>query len=384
MIGALTYQRSDDPVHNLVFGTRPGRFAGPVKNARGLNIIKVEEIRKRERKPFDEARVEIEQILRMEKRTEISKKAKTYQDKLIKQYNVAYYDTAIALLSDTMNALSKSGQDVLGALAKADSEILTSKLATHREGEIRVEDFIKRLESDPSRGRMSLKTKQDLSMLLSNWLLSDFLMKRAMDKGYLKDKKASKPYYDVLEREMIRVLNQMHFQIKEEPSEEVLVEYYEKIKNNKFSLPEKRKVQEIMVKDIGRIESLGKMIDSGQNFSALAKAHTERRGYDKKQGVLGLITERQWGTIGKTAFSLEVGEVSEPIKLDNNRGYSIIKVLSIEPPKVENFTGARARVKYEYKDMLKKEKEAIWMEEQKNHHHVHIDETVLANAFNEA
>ena len=84
-------------------------------------------------------------------------------------------------------------------------------------------------------------------------------------------------------------------------------------------------VQEVLVSDSSLAHEIYQSAKTGANFDSLAANYTEREGARDNNGVLGFISRRNYGLIGRTAVKLKTGEISEPIQFENR--FSIIKIL---------------------------------------------------------
>ena len=88
-----------------------------------------------------------------------------------------------------------------------------------------------------------------------------------------------------------------------------------KIKCSHILVPKQSQALEILEK-----------IKNGEKFGKLAKEHSIDSGSAKKDGNLGYFTKGMMvKQFEQTAFKLQVGEVSEPVKTEF--GYHIIKRL---------------------------------------------------------
>ena len=113
-----------------------------------------------------------------------------------------------------------------------------------------------------------------------------------------------------------------------------------------FTAEEQRRASHILLEvgdDVAREDILAKArdikarIEAGEPFAELAETESDDIGSAQKGGDLGFVNR---GTLGKefdeVLFSLEEGEVSEPVRTDY--GYHIIKldeVFSADPPEFE-------------------------------------------------
>ena len=183
---------------------------------------------------------------------------------------------------------------------------------------------------------------------------------------------------------MVSVMLKREVFDKIKPTEEDILEYYERHKLEKYATQEKVEVQEIYVKDLETAEKVVNLANSGEDFDHLVEVYSERPGYKNKKGVLGKFQRGRWGKIGEKAFELKSGETSGIISHGTDKGYSIIKLLDREPLQVKPLEKIRSKVIGNLKEGLKQEREEEWLDDQRKKRRVIIDQEVLASAFNES
>jgi foldase protein PrsA len=89
-------------------------------------------------------------------------------------------------------------------------------------------------------------------------------------------------------------------------------------------MPVKIKCSHILVTKQSESLAIAERLKSGEKFGKLAKELSIDSGSAKKDGSLGYFTKGMMvKPFEETAFKLEVGEVSDPVKTDF--GYHIIK-----------------------------------------------------------
>jgi peptidyl-prolyl cis-trans isomerase C len=102
---------------------------------------------------------------------------------------------------------------------------------------------------------------------------------------------------------------------------------------------------------LAKAQDLRKKIVAGADFATLAKAESDDSGSAVKGGDLGSFKHGQMvPPFDKAAFSLPVGEVSEPVK--TNFGYHIIKITSRN---AKSFEDAKAQIEKDLKPKMAKE-----------------------------
>ena len=126
-------------------------------------------------------------------------------------------------------------------------------------------------------------------------------------------------------------------------SDEDARKQYDKDKATKYTIPEKRKLQQIVYPTEAEAEEASAKIKAGASFDDIAKSrHLNPADLD-----LGEVTKRGAfdPAIADAAFSLPAGGVSGPVK--GAFGYVLVKVVSITPGRVKPFDEAEASIKQE-------------------------------------
>ena len=135
--------------------------------------------------------------------------------------------------------------------------------------------------------------------------------------------------------------------------EDALTTYYE-THRSEFMAPEQRRVRHILLTPDGsgdeadaaalaRAEELLEKLRAGADFAELAQAHSADPGSGAAGGDLGLVGRGLMvEAFEETAFSLEPGVVSDPVRTEF--GYHLIEVTEVVTEQVVTFEEARDRV----------------------------------------
>jgi foldase protein PrsA len=119
--------------------------------------------------------------------------------------------------------------------------------------------------------------------------------------------------------------------------------YYDE-HQSQYGVPEQREVAHILVKTKALADKLYKRVKAGEDFAKLAKQYSEDPGSKKVGGKLTISKGQTVGPFDKTAFLLEAGQISHPIKTDY--GYHIIKALgAVKAAKVTPFSKVKASIR---------------------------------------
>lgn len=133
-------------------------------------------------------------------------------------------------------------------------------------------------------------------------------------------------------------------------TEEEMKSYFEE---NKESLGTKEQVKasHILVDSVEKAQEVKEKLDAGSDFAEMAKEYSMDESNKNQGGELGFFARGAMvPEFENTAFSLEVGEISDPVQ--TQYGYHIIKA----EEKIEAEEARYEEVKEEIKDTLKEQK----------------------------
>lgn len=105
-----------------------------------------------------------------------------------------------------------------------------------------------------------------------------------------------------------------------------------------FAKPEQIRASHILVENLERANEVKTKLNGGADFAQLAREYSNDTSNKDSGGDLGYFAQEQMvAEFDEAAFSLAIGEVSDPVQTDY--GYHIIKVTdkkAAEPPNYEN------------------------------------------------
>lgn len=144
-------------------------------------------------------------------------------------------------------------------------------------------------------------------------------------------------------------------------TDEDIEKYYNEHKKD-YRVPESREVRHILVAKKAKADQLRAQIVDGGNFAALAKQHSLDTG-SKANG--GKLTARRGETVppfDKATFSMEKGEVSQPIK--TQFGYHIIEILGdIKPASTTALKDVKEQIRQQLLQERRQKAIADWSED---------------------
>lgn len=128
-----------------------------------------------------------------------------------------------------------------------------------------------------------------------------------------------------------------------EITEDEMKNYFEENKDS-FAQKEEVKARHILVEDEESAREVKEKIDKGGDFEELAKEYSTDTGTKDKGGDLGYFGKgKMVKEFEDAAFSLDIGEVSEPVK--SEYGFHIIKVEDRKEAKEANYEESKEEIR---------------------------------------
>jgi parvulin-like peptidyl-prolyl isomerase len=146
-------------------------------------------------------------------------------------------------------------------------------------------------------------------------------------------------------------------------TDEQIAEYYEKNKAQ-YSQPESREVRHILVKTKKQADDLYAQLQDGADFAALAKKFSEDTGSKANGGKLTISKGQTVAPFDQTAFLLNKGQVSRPVK--TQYGFHIIEPLTdVKPAETTPLKDVKESIRQQLLQTKRNEAMTSWVEETK-------------------
>ncbi len=142
-------------------------------------------------------------------------------------------------------------------------------------------------------------------------------------------------------------------------------------------------ISEIYMLTDSAVNDIQKQLQSGADFAALAREHTQRQGMREKDGRYGALSPKT-SALAKHADEqkMKPGQISSPFSVD--RGTAIIRLESIEPPREKTFEEAMPELAPAYQDHLQKRLTEAWLSKVRTRHPVAINTSVIDSIWSKS
>ena len=357
----------------------PGEVSDVVETSFGLHIIKLEAKRELERGTFDEVKNSLKQQAGKEKGQELSQKANLF---LENQKQGAGFEVLPDGVHDLFLVFEKSSnkQDPMDKVLKK-LNFSAPLFMLNGEG-LGSSWIIEELKTIDEGQKPRFSSENQLLSILDQLVTQYLVVSYGYEQNYNQDLEFSEKINALVERYAYEAFIAQEINANLTPGEEELVAFYEKNKADKYMDKKKVQVREVFVKDSLMAVALRKRIDAGELIDNLARRYTERKATKDAGGLLPPFQEGRYGEMGKTAFSLNPGEISGPIKLGN--GYSVIRLEDTIPEGAKPYEKVKGRVRTEIMGELREARTNAVFEALKKEHSLKINYSAAYSRFDAA
>ncbi len=332
-LGYFSWGDMDPVFEDSAYSMRPGEISRPVKTAHGYSIIKVED-----RKPaplltenqYLNARRGIERILRINKKKPAEQ---AFLKKHFDETKLVFYDEG---LSELVHSLARPSAE-LSAAGK--------KVASYGRQTFSLADMRQELDRVPRSLKASIVDVPSLKAVIKGLLIQKSLLEEAREKGYdsapIVREKVQTAYNNLFLKFKFNQVVQAYT-----VPDSTLRAYYTE-HEEEFRSPRRLAVSEILV--AGEDEALeikGRLLQ-GEDFAALARAHSLRRWSAEQGGEMGLSDWQRFGLLRGKLWKAPLNRVVGPWPV---RGmYGLFKVTRRLEPQQQPFEAVRDELVQRYK-----------------------------------
>ena len=345
-LGYFTFGDMDPAFEEAAYNLKVGEISKPVRTKTGYSIIRLEDhisnpiLTEYE---FQNKKSNIERALKLKKKIEYEK---NYIDSIFDEskysLNKESLDKIIEYLQ--LSDIQKSESNI-----KISNEIVAVK---YDDTSLSEQFVINQLEQIPAYHRARINNVEVLKTAIKGITMQQLLFAEVVKKGYDKvpivvetTNKLKKQVF--LKYKMQYILSEIQI------SDSSLEMFYEKNLSS-FKYPDEISIQEILVEDKSKADSIYQLYLNGEDFGKLAKTFSLRKASANNDGVIQYSPISKFGSVKKELWQTDIGKVIGP--LDVYGYYGIFKVLGKRDGKQKPFNVVKDDVeslyKFENKKML--------------------------------
>ena len=344
-LGSITWNAmlGLSPFKEAAFKLKPQEISRPVKTIAGWHVIKLEERKKEEQKPFAEEKDRLKTSLQMMTQQEA---ALTYVYGLMERSDIKVVSQSLKRLEEKSRELSAADTQQIQPQGvnifpdQLTAEEKTLPVLKYKGGELKMDDFLQFYNRLPYYQRPSLTDEDNLKNALFNYLLApELLKKEALKKGIDKSKEYKNRLTQIKEGAMAeKYRNEVIWKDLAVDSTDLEL-FYERNKD-KYVVPAQAHVLEIMLKTEEEAQKILKQLRAGADFKKLAQENTIRAYVKNSGGDLGFIMKSNYPELFDAALQLKNGQLGGPIhQLQSpvGEGYSVIKLVEKSDQRQKTF-----------------------------------------------
>ncbi len=320
-LGWFGWGKMIGPFQDTAFKMKAGEVSDIVKTRFGLHIIKLEGRREVEQRPFEKEKENLRRMAMREKTKDMRELANHFISDIKADNN---YQPNVKNI-DTFFKIWNGSTHKVGTLDFVLKKINFTLPFFSINGQPYNKDWIiNEVEKLGPSQRPSVQSRNDFGTLLDNMVIHYLIIEYGHKHHYDQEQKFKDDLVAVRDRILYNSFVRDEINKKLVANDEELQKYYDDHKADRYSDKEKVVVREVYVKDKSLADKVYKQIKAGQDIGLLARKYSERKSAKERDGELPPFAAGRYGEMGKKAFQLKPGEISEPIQLGT--GWSIIQL----------------------------------------------------------
>ncbi len=379
---------AENPVYVTAFSMKENDISEPIETPNGYYLIKVENIKKIQNPPYEQQKEKIRRQFYSINNKKIEDTYYEYMDKLKAKYKLVLVNESIEMFAkkylatgaDSSAKYEIAEDSLQKKISPLDSFTDSEKnkvIVSFRNGNLTINDLTEELKRYPDYRRPQFRNIEDVQNFINGRLVPPYLLEQEVNaKNISQDKLVKKQVESFRENIMINEIQRIQINNNINITEQDLEGYF-KDHNDEYKNPEKREIQQIYVTDKSLAEDIVKRARRGSDFTQLFHRYNQKESLKEKSGKLEII--EGYAGIGKSAFQIGMGEVTDPIKI--GEGYSIVKVLNVIAPTYKTYEESKNVVTSKVRRIAYENREKKWIEELRNRINFVVYENNLAKSF---
>lgn len=367
-LGWVTRRKFVPEFELVAFDLKEGELSRPVRTQFGWHVITI--TGERPPKSFEDAKQELKELYR---RYSYEEDNKAFLQQIYDGYGITLKDDVLTQLKSSVDSTATTSAP--GWYNNIDEKLRKAKVATFKGGGLTIDEAIRIIEKNQDLQSKPLNTRslrEVMELAAQKEVLR--IETENLETRYPEFGSLMQEYQEgvlLFKAEQDAVWNQVKVE------EERLKAFWEQHRSE-YTWPDRVRFSEIFVTSDSVSKVLRDSLDKGVPFEELAERHTQRAGYNSKQGDWGLqpvdaneLTRRVQG--------MQDGWVEGPHKFQY--GYSIVKKTGKDQAREKTFEEAQSEVSSKFQEFESKRLESEWIEGLRKKYGVTVNNAVLEKAF---
>jgi len=382
----FTWGELDQRLETAGYGLNPHEISAPI-NINGvyhfLQLVNRKKNLMLTEYGYQERRHYVETIIRRRKEAEL---ARQYARHLMEKLRPRANGPVLRELSQrAKNIVSQAGEKrklppylQVQEVRSRVPDLLDKPLVVFNGGSWTVGEVLERIQHSHPEARPDLANPGQLAVALSVMVRDEFLAqegyKRGLEKRPAVQEEVSRVRDEIVARQMKNAL------LDSIAVSETEVQDYFREHLARYQTPERVRIREIMVRERPLADSLHRVLAKGADMAELARQFSVRKWAAKKGGDLGYFPREAFGDLGKAAFQLPVGALSEPVPIKVSGivvGYSVFRVLDRQPVQTPDLASIYERVSADALAQKKQQHLQAFLDSVKQRHRVAMNVALL-------
>ncbi len=324
---------------DAVFPLGPGETTAPFETPEGWQIVELLSVDVVEKADFGKASPKIQAILA---KRMVEQRRREVSDSLWKKYHARQSDLALDPES----------------LRQAVTKTPDAAIVTWDGGQLTVKEFLSAVDWSVMPADYPGRFQAQMETQLRQIVNAPLVLLEARAQGYEKAPDVAGAVRRYQEDLMERALYADYIFKGLTVTDQEVRDYYDSHKADYIG-PEKRRVAHIVVPTREEAEEIEKAIAEGEQFEKLVSRSTDTESA-KKLGNLGWVTRQDAVGELEAVFSLEEGQVSQPIA--SKYGYHVFLVRKIVTGEPLEFEEAKDRIRKKLIEQKERDKRKLWVQ----------------------
>jgi len=343
-LGYFTWGDMDPSFEEAAYNLQVGEISKPVPTKNGYSIIRLED---RISRPllteyeFQNKKSNIEQTLRLKKKFEYEKK----------YINSIFNESKYSLHQESLDKIIEYLR--LSDIEKNESNIkISNETAVVKYGDMKFSEqfIVTQLNQIPTYHKTRINTAEILKTVIKGIIMQQLLYAEVVKNGYDKVPVVLESS-DKLQKQVFFRYKMQNVLSDVQVSDSLLKIFYEKNLSS-FKYPDEMSIQEIIIENKSRADSIYELLVNGEDFGKLAVSFSLRKASAQNDGVIDYSEISKFGNLRKEFWESEIGKLIGPKEIYGY--YGIFRVLGKREGRQKPFNVVKKDVESLYKFENKK------------------------------